>query len=136
MGIFRIIFDGIRDVHDLYGISLDLNVAMVTQDHEDGEGELLRPIRELTGPDLPIAVSFNLHANVTPEIVARASSLNIFRTYPHIDLADTGARAFTSLQHLLTQGPLCKAFRQVPFLVPLTSQHTWSEPCQALYSSL
>jgi len=41
-----------------------------------------------------------------------------------------------SLQHLLTEKQLCKAFRQVPFLVPLTSQHTGSEPCQSLYASL
>jgi microcystin degradation protein MlrC len=109
---------------------------MVTQDHEDGEGELLRRIRELTGPDLPIAVSFDLHATVTPEIVEHASSINIFRTYPHIDLADTGARAFQSLEHLLTGNQLCKAFRQVPFLVPLTSQHTESVPCLSLYASL
>ncbi len=134
--ISGMILDGIRDAGDLDGIYLDLHGAMVTQAHEDGEGELLRRIRELAGPDLPIAVSFDLHANVTPEIVNYASSVNIFRTYPHIDLADTGARAFTSLQHLLTEGQLCKAFRQVPFLVPLTSQHTGSEPCRSLYASL
>jgi microcystin degradation protein MlrC len=134
--ISSMILDGIRDAGDLDGIYLDLHGAMVTQDHEDGEGELLRRIRDLTGPDLPIAVSFDLHATVTPEIVEHASSINIFRTYPHIDLADTGSRAFISLQHLLAKKPLCKAFRQVPFLVPLTSQHTGSDPCMQLYSSL
>lgn len=134
--ISSVILDGIRDAGDLDGIYLDLHGAMVTQAHEDGEGELLRRIRELTGPDLPIAVSFDLHATVTPEIVGYASSINIFRTYPHVDLANTGARAFTSLERLLTQGQLCQAFRQVPFLVPLTSQHTGSDPCRSLYASL
>ena len=128
--ISSMILDGIRDAGDLDGIYLDLHGAMVTEDHEDGEGELLRRIRELTGPDLPIAVSFDLHATVTPEIVNHASSINIFRTYPHIDLATTGERAFTALKHLLTGSELYKAFRQVPYLVPLTSQHTGSEPCQ------
>jgi len=134
--ISRMILDGVRDAGNLDGIYLDLHGAMVTQDHEDGEGELLRLIRELTGPDLPIAVSFDLHATVTPEIVDHASSINIFRTYPHIDLASTGARAFASLEQLLTESQLYKAFRQVPFLVPLTSQHTGSDPCLSLYSSL
>jgi microcystin degradation protein MlrC len=127
---------GIRDAGELDGIYLELHGAMVTQAHEDGEGELLRRIRNLTGPDLPIAVSFDLHANITPRIIHHASTINIFRTYPHIDLADTGARSFLSLERLLTSGPLYKAFRQVPFLVPLTSQHTGSEPCKALYASL
>jgi microcystin degradation protein MlrC len=134
--ISSLILDGIRNAGDLDGIYLDLHGAMVTQDHEDGEGELLRRIRELTGPDLPIAVSFDLHATVTPEIVEHASSITIFRTYPHIDLADTGVRAFTCLQHLLTETRLYKVFRQVPYLVPLTSQHTGSEPCKTLYASL
>ena len=134
--IAGMIVDGIGGAGDLDGIYMELHGAMVTQVHEDGEGELLRRIRELTGPDLPIAISFDLHANVTPEIMEHASSINIFRTYPHIDLVETGANAFTSLERLLTAGPLFKAFRQAPFLVPLTSQHTGSEPCQSLYAGL
>ena len=134
--ISEMILDGIRDAGNLDGIYLDLHGAMVTQDHEDGEGELLRRIRELTGPDLPIAVSFDLHATVTPEIVAHASSINIFRTYPHIDLANTGERAFKSLEHLLKDNQLCKAWCQVPYLVPLTSQSTGSEPCRPLSASM
>ncbi len=130
------ILDGIRGAGELDGIYLDLHGAMVTEAHEDGEGELLRRVRDLTGPDLPIAVSFDLHANVTPAIVECASSINIFRTYPHIDLAYTGVRAFASLERLLTAQPLYKAFRQAPFLVPLTAQHTGSEPCRSLYASL
>ena len=121
---------------DLDGIYMELHGAMVTQKHEDGEGELLRRIRDVTGPDLPIAVSLDFHANVTPEIMKHASSINIFRTYPHIDLVETGAKAFTSLERLLTAEPLFKAFRQAPFLVPLTAQHTGSEPCRSLYASL
>lgn len=130
------ILDGIRAADDLDGIYLDLHGAMVTQTHEDGEGELLRRIREVVGPDLPIAVSLDLHANITPELVDHASSLNIFRTYPHIDMADTGEAAFKALEHLLDHGALAKAFRQVPFLIPLTAQHTWSEPTRSLYAEL
>jgi microcystin degradation protein MlrC len=134
--IAKRIVEGIKSAGELDGIYLELHGAMVTQEFEDGEGELLRRIRELTGPDLPIAVSFDLHANVTPEIIRHASSVNILRTYPHIDLLQTGERAFRSLERLLTQGPLHKAFRQAPFLVPLTSQHTGSVPCHTLYASL
>ncbi len=93
-------------------------------------------IRDVVGPDLPIAVSLDLHANVTPAIVEHASTLNIFRTYPHIDMAETGAKAFQSLERLLEHGPLCKAYRQAPFLVPLTAQFTGAEPCKGLYGML
>ncbi|MFM9843771.1 MAG: M81 family metallopeptidase [Dongiaceae bacterium] len=134
--IAGMILDGIRDAGALDGIYLDLHGAMVTEAHEDGEGELLHRIRDLVGRDLPIAVSLDLHANVTPAIFEHASAITIFRTYPHIDLAETGARAFTLLERLLRTGPLCRAFRQSPYLVPLTSQHTGSEPCRTLYARL
>lgn len=130
------ILEGLESAGELDGIYLDLHGAMVTQEFEDGEGELLRRIRALTGPELPIAVSLDLHGNLTPEMIKHASSISIFRTYPHIDLSETGERAFVAMERLMTREPLHKAFRQVPFLVPLTSQHTGSEPCQALYASL
>lgn len=134
--IAGMILGGIGGAGELDGIYLDLHGAMVTEAQEDGEGELLRRIRDLVGRGLPIVVSFDLHANLTPEIVKHASAITIFRTYPHIDLAETGARAFRSLERLLTTGPLRKAFRQSPYLVPLTSQHTGSEPCRTLYACL
>ena len=134
--IATLIVDGIRGAGDLDGIYLELHGAMVTQGFEDGEGELLRRIRDVTGADLPIAISLDLHANITPEIVEHASSINIFRTYPHVDMAETGAKAFRSMERLLSGEPLNKAFRQVPYMVPLTDQHTGSEPCQSLYAGL
>ncbi len=78
----------------LDGIYLDLHGAMVTQSHQDGEGELLARIRRLTGDDLPIVASLDLHANVTPRMMSHISAFCIFRTYPHIDMAQTGARCY------------------------------------------
>ena len=134
--IADLIVEGIRNAGELDGIYLELHGAMVTQAHEDGEGELLRRIRDVTGADLPIAISLDLHANITPEIVEHASSINIFRTYPHVDMLDTGTQAFRSMERLLSGEPLYKAFRQVPYMVPLTDQHTGSEPCKSLYAGL
>ena len=47
-------------------------------------------MRKVIGPDLPLVVSLDLHANVTPEMVAHADALIAYRTYPHVDMADTG----------------------------------------------
>jgi microcystin degradation protein MlrC len=128
--------DGIRNAVDLDGVYLELHGAMVTEKYEDGEGELLRRLRDLLAPNIPIAVSLDLHANITPEMVEYASSIDLFRTYPHIDLVETGENAFKSLNHLISYGPMAKAFRQISYLVPLTSQHTGSEPCKSLYAGL
>src|SRR5207248_2386609 len=64
--------------------------AMATEHFDDGEGEILRRVREVIGPDLPLVVSLDLHANVTPEMVEHADALIAYRTYPHVDMAETG----------------------------------------------
>lgn len=119
-------------------VYLDLHGAMVTEAHEDGEGELLRRVRAIVGPDMPIGVSLDLHANVTPEMVQHSDVLIAYRTYPHLDMAVTGARVLRHLEQLLTgeRKRQAKAFRQIPFLIPLTAQCTFIEPCKSLYDSL
>ena len=71
---------------------LDLHGAMVTETTEDGEGSLLKRIRQMA-PDLPIAVSLDLHANITPEIVENCTVLVGYKTYPHIDMYEAGEHA-------------------------------------------
>ncbi len=68
------------------GVLLHLHGAMVTDSHEDGEGELLERLRRALGPDCPIVVTLDLHANVTQKMADHASALIAFRTYPHIDM--------------------------------------------------
>ena len=77
----------------LDGILLALHGAMVTEDHQDGEGELLSRIRAITGPDLPIAITLDLHANATAAMARLADIVVAFKTYPHIDMTLTGTQA-------------------------------------------
>ena len=115
------------------GVYLDLHGAMVVEHYEDGEGETLRRVREVVGEDIPLCVSLDLHANVTQAMVARATSLSIFRTYPHVDMASTGARAGAMLDRALAGERFAAAFRKAPFLVPLPDQCTDFEPTRSLY---
>jgi microcystin degradation protein MlrC len=64
---------------------LPLHGAMVTEHEEDGEGALLEALRAKTGCALPIAVTLDLHANVTDRMAALADIIVSYRTYPHID---------------------------------------------------
>lgn len=119
----------------LDAVYLDLHGAMVTEHLEDGEGELLARVRALVGPRIPVVASLDLHANVTERMVAEASALVAYRTYPHLDMAETGGRAAKILDGLLKRGkPLDKAFRKLPYLIPLTFQSTMVEPAKGLYA--
>ena len=73
-------------------LMLDLHGAMVTRSHDDGEGELLRRIRAIA-PDLPIAVSLDMHANIFPDMVDLATVVTGYHTYPHVDMFETAERA-------------------------------------------
>ena len=134
--VAQVLCDGLREALPLDAVYLDLHGAMVTEHHEDGEGELLRRVRELVGPGIPVVISLDLHANVTAAMVEHSDLMTIYRTYPHLDMAACGARACEQLQFLLSGQTLFKAMRKIPFLVPLTSQCTDFEPCRSLYRSL
>ncbi|MER9426829.1 M81 family metallopeptidase [Mesorhizobium sp. M0317] len=67
------------------GALINLHGAMVAEGCEDPEGEILARLRALLGPEGPIVVTLDLHANVTEKMAANASALIAVRTYPHID---------------------------------------------------
>ncbi len=73
-------------------ILLDLHGAMVVQGIDDGEGELLRRIRAVA-PEVPLAMALDLHGNLTQAMVEAAHVIVGFKTYPHIDMHETGAHA-------------------------------------------
>lgn len=128
------IISGITAAGALDGIFIDLHGAMVAEHEDDGEGRLLMRLREAVGPDVPIAAALDLHGNITQDMVDAADMLVGFRTYPHIDMAETGHRAAAQLEALMTRGaPFAAAFRRLPFLVPIAWQSTRAEPGQGIY---
>ena len=135
--ITKVITDGIAAAGRLDAVYLDLHGAMVTEHLDDGEGEILARVRKIIGPDLPLVVSLDLHANVTPEMVAHADALIAYRTYPHVDMADTGRASAKHLALLLdTKQRFAKAFRQLPFLIPISWQCTNDQPTKGIYEKL
>ncbi|WP_170304118.1 M81 family metallopeptidase [Microvirga makkahensis] len=134
--IARRIVEGVRAAGRLDGVYLDLHGAMVAEHVDDGEGELLERVREVIGPDLPLVASLDLHANVTRRMVDMADALIAYRTYPHVDMAETGRRSALYMERLLSGRRDAKAFRQVPFLIPIAWQCTGMEPGRSLYARL
>ncbi len=108
------IVDSLTD--DIDAVLLDLHGAMVAQHVPDGEGELLRRLRERR-PGVPIAVALDLHGNVTEAMATHADIIVGFKTYPHIDMAETGEHAGRLLLDWLdgTCRPVLR-WRQLPLL--------------------
>jgi microcystin degradation protein MlrC len=79
---------------------LALHGAMVPEHLDDGEGELLRRVRAVA-PRLPIAVALDFHAHMTAPMVEHATVVTGYRTYPHVDMGETGRRAGRTLVRAL-----------------------------------
>jgi microcystin degradation protein MlrC len=73
-------------------VLLDLHGAMVVEGADDAEGEILRRVRRIA-PQVPIAVTFDYHTNLSPETVANASVITGYKTYPHVDMYEAGRLA-------------------------------------------
>jgi len=81
-------------------VLLDLHGAMVTEAHDDGEGELLRRIRK-AAPGVPIGVALDMHTNLFPAMAENATVIAGYQTYPHVDMHATGLRAGRPILALL-----------------------------------
>ena len=73
-------------------VLLDLHGAMVVEDADDAEGEILRRVRTIA-PRVPVAVTFDYHTNLSPETIANATIITGYKTYPHIDMYEAGRLA-------------------------------------------
>ena len=134
--IAAMIVDGIRDAAP-DAVYLDLHGAMVAEHLDDGEGELLSRVRALVGPQMPLVASLDLHTNLTQRMLDCADMMVAYRRYPHVDMAETGARAaFLLAQRLDGMARPVACMKRIPFLIPLAAQCTELEPCQTIYRAL
>ena len=90
--------DAVRQGCD--AVFLEMHGAMVTTHLDDGEGELLARVRA-AAPGIPIAVALDLHGNVSPRTIENCTTLVGYKTYPHIDIVETGRHAAQSLLEAL-----------------------------------
>jgi microcystin degradation protein MlrC len=130
--IVAMLIEDLRDAGDVDAVYLDLHGAMVTEHLDDADGEVLRRVRSVVGAGVPIVASLDFHANISRQMAQAATALVSYRTYPHVDMAECGARAARVLHDLLRGAPVASYLEQVDFLIPLTSQSTLVEPLQSL----
>lgn len=130
--IMEMFEDEFKDRGPYDGVFLDLHGAMIYGDSLDGETEILRRIRRIVG-EVPIVVALDLHGNIAPGSFQLASAMIGYRTYPHVDIYETGERCALMLAYLLEGKPLFGSFRQIPFLIPTSSQITDQEPMRSIY---
>ena len=121
---------------EIDGVVLDLHGAMVTEDIEDAEADLISSVREIVSTR-PVVVTFDLHANITPETVKYPDVIIGFDTYPHVDTYERGVEAVEVIYKTL-RGEIepTMAYRQLPLLTSPPAQCTLRPPASDLVKRL
>ncbi len=91
------ILAGLGDLGAVDGVLLALHGAMVAEEYPHGDAEVVRRVRELVGPEMPLVVTHDYHANVPPSLVEAADALVIYKTNPHVDQRERGWEAASIL---------------------------------------
>ena len=121
----------------LDGLLLALHGATVSEEFPDADGELLRRVRERTGPKLPIITTLDLHANVSPQMIELADATVVYRSNPHLDQRERGLEAALLMARTL-RGEIrpVQAAEMPAMLIHISKQHTAEGPAFALYQSV
>ncbi len=115
------------------GILLTLHGAMVSAGYPDADGEIVRRVRAAVGPDVPIAVTLDFHANIGRILVDSATVVTAYQTYPHVDAAEQ-ARHAVELLAQVAKGQIRPTMTLVqPPLLPVPqAQWTGRPPLKTL----
>lgn len=87
------LLQGLKDAGPLDGVLLDLHGAMATPTRLDADRETLEQVRALVGPNVPIMVALDYHANLDADSIAPATAVFGYHFSPHTDMGKTGERA-------------------------------------------
>ena len=92
-GLSEKILDELKAAPKLDGVFLALHGAMVVESYPSGDLELTRRVREAMGPDMPIIVTHDFHANVDPDMTKYCNTLITYKENPHLDTKERGVQA-------------------------------------------
>jgi microcystin degradation protein MlrC len=93
----KIILDDLRAQLPVQGVYLSLHGAMAVRDVPRPEAEIARRVREIVGPTVPIAGSFDLHGNEDEQFLEWSNAAFVTKRYPHYDAFHQGSRSATFL---------------------------------------
>ena len=115
-------------------VLLGLHGAMVADGYDDCEGDILRRVRELVGPDVTVGAELDPHAHLTPLMVEQATVLVLFKEYPHIDVYERACELvdLCHAAHQRRQHPVA-ALVDCDMIVPM---HTTREPARGFVSRI
>lgn len=132
-GLAGELLDSIRGMGRIDGLLLALHGATVAANHGDADGEITHRVREQVGPDLPVVMTLDMHANVSARMIANTTAAVLYRTNPHLDQHACGLEA-AEIMARVVRGEIhpVQALETPPLLINIAKQNTSQEPAASL----
>ena len=129
----RLFLERLKTIRRPEALLLALHGAQTVEGIDDAEGWLLGRVRHVVGPDFPVVVTLDLHANVTRAMAEHASAIVGYHTYPHIDMYETGRKA-AGLALRIVKGTIrpALALEKIPLIVPAENMQSAHGPFHRL----
>ncbi|MFP4501920.1 MAG: M81 family metallopeptidase [Candidatus Hydrogenedentota bacterium] len=129
--------NALREAGPIDGLLLALHGAMGSESRVSADSETLRRVRAVTGPELPIVVSLDMHANIAPDMVRLPTATLAYTTYPHVDQRERGLECARLLVRTV-RGEVrpVQAHVKLPLLIHIVQQYTGAGPMAAVMGAM
>ena len=127
----------LRDQGPFDGVLLNQMGAAVSEEYPDMDGELARRVREVVGPDVPVAMTLDLHANISQQMSEETDALVVYRTNPHVDAVPRAIEAAELVVEMANTGwrPE-KWLEQPPMVIGIFQHDTREQPMKSIIDDL
>ena len=119
------------------GVILNQMGAAVSAEYSDMDGEVAKRTRDLVGPDIPVIMTLDLHANVSQKMADFTDALFIYRTNPHLDARPLAVKACEILTRIVNGeiNPV-SALEMPPMIINILKQDTREEPMKGVIDAV
>jgi microcystin degradation protein MlrC len=133
----REMVDACKSVLPLDGLLLALHGATVAENFPDADGEMVYRFRRVLGPDVPIIMTLDLHANVSGKMIEHTDASVFYRSNPHLDQKERGVEAAELMARTL-RGDIhpVQAVERPPLLINISKHYTQEPPALDLYRDI
>ncbi len=127
----------LREQGPFDGVLLNQMGAAVSEQFPDMDGELAKRVRKVVGPDVPVAMTLDLHANISEQMANQTDALVVYRTNPHVDAVPRAVEAAKLVMEMAGSGWRPRKWLELPPMVIGIFQHdTREEPMKAIIDDL
>ena len=130
----KLLLEQLQMAGSVDGMLLALHGAMYSHTWPDADGELVTRVRRAVGPDFPLVVTHDFHANVSDRLAAGSTALVVYKTCPHVDQRERGLQAASILARTIRDGVRpTMVLARPPMIYPIMGHNTSSRPLAPVF---